>query len=132
MPQIKPARPRDKELMERLKRLAAARSAQGTVVGDAECKRRARRKVTALPGLITFRTMRLQIPCTIADMSATGAKLQLPRSAERAYGSLEHLPERITLVMRADRLQVDCAIAWRRTNCLGVRYLGPPVPVPKG
>ena len=93
------------------------------------CNRRSRRKQTALPAVITFSNMRLTVPCTVADMSGSGARLTLPASTAQTFGDMEHLPERIILVLKADRMQVDCQIMWRRAGKLGVRFLGPPRPV---
>ena len=129
LPQTKPATSRDDALQTRLRQIAARQAATQAAAEPDECKRRVRRKQTSLPGLITFKSMRLQVPCTIADMSGTGARLKLPAGASQSFGDLEHLPDRITLVLRADRMQVDCEIKWRRTGSLGVRFLGPPVPL---
>ncbi len=135
VPAKTPAKPRDAALQERLKLVAAAKTekrlAATTAADAAACKRRARRKSTALPGLITFRTMRLQIACTIADMSGTGARLVLPISTAQSFGDLEHLPDQLVLVIRTDRVQLDCEIKWRRVGSLGVRFLGPPAPLDK-
>ena len=92
------------------------------------CNRRSRRKSTALPAMITFSNMRLTVPCTVADMSGSGARISLPAATAQTFGDMEHLPERITLVLKADRMQVDCQIMWRRAGKLGVRFLGPPRP----
>ncbi len=129
---LAPAKPRDAAFQDRLKTVATAQAAKKAAASAAEaddCKRRARRKATALPGLITFKTMRLQVPCTIADMSGTGARLVLPVSTAATFGDLEHLPQHLVLVMRSDRMQVDCEIKWRRVGSLGVRFLGAPVPL---
>lgn len=131
MPAMQSAKPRDAALQDRLKQVAASAAEKKATADNTDCKRRARRKSTALPGLITFTTMRLQVPCTIADMSGTGARLVLPASTAQTFGDLEHLPEKLVLVMRADRMQVDCEIKWRRPGSLGVRFLGPPVPLQK-
>ncbi len=131
LPQMPSSRPRDTALQERLRKLAAAKAEEKAAAEQAPCNRRTRRKSTTLPGLITFKTMRLQVPCTIADMSGTGARLVLPATTAQTFGDLEHLPTQVVLVMRTDRMQVDCEIKWRRTGSLGVRFLGPPVPLPK-
>jgi len=129
VPQLKASRPRDQVFQERLRRTAAQRAEGKAVAESTDCKRRSRRKATTLPGLMTFKTMRLQVQCTIADMSGSGARLVLPAGTARTYGDLEHLPTNLTLVMRVDRMQVDCEIAWRRPGSLGVRFLGPPKPL---
>jgi hypothetical protein len=129
LPRVTPARPRDQSFQERIRRTAAQNAAAKAEVETTDCKRRSRRKSTTLPGLITFKTMRLEVPCTIVDMSGSGARLTLPSGTARTYGDLEHLPDRLTLVLRADRMQVDCEIKWRRPGSLGVRFLGPPQPI---
>ncbi|MDX2155108.1 MAG: PilZ domain-containing protein [Hyphomicrobiaceae bacterium] len=129
MPAIKPTRSRDPALQERLRKIAETRSRERESAGSIECKRRTRRKQTSLPAVLTFRTMRAQIPCTIVDMSGTGARLRLPPATARAYGDAESLPGHCTLVLRIDRIQVDCEVMWRNDMSLGVRFLGPPVPI---
>lgn len=95
------------------------------------CKRRSRRKPTTLPGLLMFANMRTTVPCTVMDMSGSGARIGLNAAAQHSFGDLEHLPNRVTLVLRADHLQVDCEIVWRRDGKLGLRFLGPPRPMPR-
>jgi hypothetical protein len=130
MPALKPARPRDPELVERLRRIAESRARRQAAATDVECKRKGRRKQTALPGLLTFKSMRAQVPCTIADMSGTGARLTLSHATARSFGDVEHLSAQCTLVIRADRMQVQCEIMWREGTSLGVRFLGAPQPLP--
>jgi len=92
-------------------------------------KRRMKRRPLALPGIITFRHMRLQVPCTIADLSITGARLAVMPSGTSQLGDLNHLPDEIILIMRLDRMQVTCTVQWRQGTQLGVRFLGPPTPL---
>jgi hypothetical protein len=127
MPAVKSAKPRDPALQERLRHIAETRAQQKAAAESADCKRRGKRKQTTLPGLIMFKSMRTQVPCTIADMSGTGARLTLNPSVARAH-DVEHFPAECTLVMRTDRMAVACEIVWRRDASLGVRYLGPPKP----
>ena len=89
---------------------------------------REKRKATTLPGTITFPNMRVQVPCTILDMSGSGAQLGLTEASQKEFGDIDHLPDRIVLIMRADRMQVDSQIVWRRGVKVGVRFLVPPRP----
>lgn len=91
--------------------------------------RRAKRKQTSLPAMITFQSMRITVPCTVADMSGTGARLAFTASTLKQFGELDHLPAKFTLVLKADRMQVECEVKWRREGRIGVRFLGPPKPV---
>ena len=69
------------------------------------------------------------VSITPPDMSGTGAKLTFTKAAINQYGDLEHMPETFTLVLRADRMQVESEIKWRRECQIGVRFLGPPKPM---
>ncbi len=119
-------------LQTRMKTMALARAKEKPVADESAhaCKRRSRRKDTSLPAMLTFQTMRLTVPCTVADMSGSGAKLSFPSSMQQQFGDMEHLPEKCTLVLKADRMQVDIQIMWRRTGQIGVRFLSPPKPLP--
>ncbi len=118
-------------LQTRMKAMALAR-ANAKTASDANaeaCKRRSRRKDTALPAMLTFHNMRLTVPCTVADMSGSGAKLSFPTTMQQQFGDMEHLPDKCILVLKADRLQVDVQIMWRRQGKIGVRFLTPPRPM---
>ena len=91
--------------------------------------RRAKRKPTALPAMITFENMRVTVPCTVADMSGTGAQIAFTAGTIAQFGDLEHLPKKFTLILRADRMQIASEVKWRRGGKIGVRFLGPPKPV---
>ena len=91
--------------------------------------RRAKRKQTSLPAMIAFQNMRVTVPCMVADMSGTGARLAFTATTLKQFGELDHLPEKFTLVLRVDRMQVECETKWRREGRLGVRFLGPPKPI---
>lgn len=95
----------------------------------AACNRRSRRRSTALPAIMSFQNMRVTVPCQVTDMSGTGAKLELPPSSIKQFGDAEHLPSRLVLVLKADRMQVECEVKWRRAGKIGVRFLGPPKPM---
>jgi len=41
---------------------------------------------------------------------------------------MTHLPDRFTLVLRQDKMDVDCEIVWREDWIIGVRFLGFPRP----
>lgn len=116
-------------LQERMKSMALKRVRQEAAVAAAEhCGRRSKRKMTSLPGTITFPNLRVQVQCTILDMSGSGAQLELTEASQKQFGDIDHLPSRIVLIMRADRMQVDSEMVWRSGIRVGVRFLGPPRP----
>lgn len=63
-----------------------------------------------------------EVPCSIVDMSTTGACLELTDSSLRAERDV-YLPAYFTLSSRVDRIEIDCAIVWRDGARVGVRFL---------
>ncbi|MHC2619320.1 DNA-binding XRE family transcriptional regulator [Bradyrhizobium huanghuaihaiense] len=77
--------------------------------------RAATRQSTARTGLVEFDGARgtVSIPCTIADVSGTGARLKLDWSLA--------LPKQATLTF-ADGLRKTCRVAWQKRRLLGVAF----------
>lgn len=77
--------------------------------------RAAPRQSTARTGLIEFDGARgtVSIPCTIADVSGTGARLKLDWSLA--------FPKEATLIF-ADGLRKTCRVAWQKRRLLGVAF----------
>lgn len=90
--------------------------------------RRAPRKRQALSALILWEDNRTGIPCTVVDMSVSGARLHLSRST-RGHIDPNDLPDAITLYVKADRLSVQCAVVRRSDADLGVRFTSMPTTV---
>ncbi|MEZ5851950.1 MAG: PilZ domain-containing protein [Hyphomicrobiaceae bacterium] len=119
------------DVRERMAAALARKHVPAQQDAEAEvCNRRAKRKPTSLPAMITFPNMRVTVNCTIIDMSGTGAKLSITAATVAQFGDLEHLPGKMTLVMLTDKMQVECEVRWRSAGKLGVRFLGPPRPMP--
>lgn len=95
-------------------------------------RRWARRKDIATGASILSPDLSIPIPCVVRDLSSTGARLDLVVSQENLLGARIKLPGFFTLVMRVDRIEVECAIAWRRSGQLGVRFLSTPRPIQRG
>ena len=55
-----------------------------------------------------------KVPCTIRDISVTGAALEV--------SSLIGIPETFTLVVPEDRLKLPCHVVWRRDFRIGVTF----------
>lgn len=87
--------------------------------------RRAHRKPVKLPANIS--DAHQNFGCTVLDMSATGARLELhPRESRRHGGDIE-LPQRFFLVMETliERSVVECYVMWHRGSRAGVQFIGP-------
>jgi PilZ domain len=54
-------------------------------------------------------------PCTIRDLSTTGAALELSDLAAR-------IPATFTLIVAEDRLKLPCRVVWRTAFRLGVTF----------
>ena len=128
--------------LDRLKRLSmkpVARSVTAVLDSDAAAAgkppqegRRAPRKSSVIGGTITSKSMVAERPCKIVDMSATGAKIRLMPTSDQTRGLPSGVPDEFTLVLRVDRIEVDCEVAWRKDREFGVRFKGVPRPLAKG
>ncbi|UPK31594.1 helix-turn-helix domain-containing protein [Bradyrhizobium sp. 186] len=77
--------------------------------------RAATRQPTARTGLIEFDGTRntVSIPCTISDVSGTGARLKLNWSLS--------VPKEVTLIF-GDGLRKACRVAWQKRRLIGVAF----------
>jgi hypothetical protein len=55
-----------------------------------------------------------KIPCSIFDLSITGAALDV--------SNLVHIPTNFTLVVKEDGLRLHCHVVWRRPFRIGVAF----------
>ena len=60
------------------------------------------------------RVWRIKTPCTIRDLSVTGAALEVSE-----FGKI---PATFNLIMPEDRLKLACRVVWRRDYRLGVAF----------
>ena len=86
-------------------------------------RRQASRKSVNLAGDIAVSSSEWQ-SCTILDMSATGALLEI---RARGADSERMLPIRFYLVMdnAFERSMVECVVRWQRAGRAGVQFTGP-------
>ena len=79
---------------------------------------------------------RIWLSTLASDCShTTNAEVALLTAIRGGPISRDPVPDRFTLCMPSDRLQVDCEVAWRQGPLIGVRYVSPtrrtPRPPPK-
>ncbi len=84
----------------------------------------AKRSPSRLGAQILHPNLVSPILCTIRDTSSTGARLEVAVTRGGTI-SRDSVPERFTLFMPSDRLEVDCEVAWRQGLVFGVRYVSP-------
>src|SRR5262245_19079840 len=76
----------------------------------------ARRRV--LKGaIILCHDRRSALPCTVRDLSATGARLRVESAVT--------VPKQFILVVELDGVEADCEIVYRRAKEVGVRFVSP-------
>lgn len=68
------------------------------------------------------------IPARVVDMSATGAKMELTPLGRSSGIPMGDLPNQFNLVMRVDRMEVDCEMIWQVDWLIGIRFLSVPRP----
>ena len=78
-------------------------------------KRKSPRRDLGLAAVVTWPR---PVPCTISDISATGARLTTDH--------IDMLPDKFDLALNADIMR-KCEVVWRRKNQVGVKFL----PLPK-
>lgn len=88
--------------------------------------RRANRKPVRLAGQVADGSHQ-SFACTVHDMSAMGAMLEMHPQETRRNGGELHLPERFYLVVEnlLERSVVECYVMWRKGSRAGVQFVGP-------
>jgi hypothetical protein len=84
---------------------------------DNELRAAPRRKVLKA-GIAASNNRHLTVTCTVKDISATGARLRVD--------NVVSIPDTFELIITVDGLEADCEVVWRRTNEVGVKFIGAP------
>ncbi len=84
------------------------------------------RRTMSAPGLVWPGGSAPTIPCTIIDMSGTGARLLMQRGWVNPFRGASSVAQQFTLLMRFDRMQVECEIIRIEEQEIGVRFVSPP------
>jgi hypothetical protein len=90
-----------------------------TAPEDDERRQGARRRRVLKAGIIAFNGRHSTLPCTVRNISATGAHL-------RMHGSSASAPDTFELIVELDGLEASCTVMWRRGEDIGVRFEGEP------
>jgi hypothetical protein len=100
-----------------------------SIDADGAEKRRSTRRATVLPGLIYPGGAAPTIPCTISNQSITGVQLTMQPGWLNPFQASSCVGQTFTLLMRADRMAVDCEIMRLENNVMGVRFISVPMPI---
>jgi PilZ domain len=80
--------------------------------------RKATRRRVLKSGVIAFNDRFSALPCTVRNLSSTGAQL-------RVDGTLS-VPNTFELLIELDGLEAQCEVVWRRDKEIGVRFASLP------
>jgi len=81
-------------------------------------KRRAPRRRVLKGAIVAYNDRRSTMPCSVRDISETGARL-------RVDGSM-NAPDTFLLVIELDGIEADCEVVWRKSPDLAVSFVSPP------
>jgi hypothetical protein len=81
-------------------------------------KRRAPRRRILKGAIIAYNDRRSTLPCTVRDISETGARVRTESSI--------NAPDTFVLIIELDGLEADCKVVWRKSPELAVTFLAPP------
>jgi PilZ domain len=82
-----------------------------------EARTAPRRKVFKA-GTAASNNRHLTVSCTVRDLSTTGARLRVD--------NVVSIPDTFELIIAVDGLEANCEVVWRKTNDVGVRFIGAP------
>jgi hypothetical protein len=86
-----------------------------TLNGTADKRRLARHRILK-GGLIAAAGHHTAVPCTVRDLTETGARLKLQDAAVL-------LREPFELLIEIDGLEAECQVVWRKGSEIGVSFL---------
>ena len=93
--------------------------------------RYAPRKALRSAAVLRFAGKRGQVSCLVLDISATGAKLRLQLLDTQPFDASMTVPQEFMLVLPNDHIEIDCKLAWRTENDIGVVFVSNFRPVRK-
>ncbi len=94
-------------------------AAAGHEVAQAEeGVRKASRRRVLKSGVIAFNDRFSALPCTVRDLSPSGAHLRVEGTT--------NVPNTFELIIELDGLEAQCEVAWRKGKEIGVRFSSAP------
>ena len=84
--------------------------------------RRATRKVMRTLGEIVPDGKDHGTGCTVLDMSASGARLKVDGAVRKAFAPTLAIPDAFRLLIARDNISIDCRLAWRDNDMIGVSF----------
>jgi PilZ domain len=85
-------------------------------------RRQAPRRRVLKGAIVAFNDRRSTLPCTVRDISDTGARLRID--------GFINAPDTFDLIIEIDGLEVPCEVVSRKAGEVAVRFVSPPHMVP--
>lgn len=84
-----------------------------------------RRKQRFVDGFIWADTMLVARECSVRDLSAVGALVELWNREGRSPKLRElPIPDKVVLFVVPDGREIDCKVTWRKDGTLGLKFTG--------
>jgi hypothetical protein len=104
----------------------------GIVAGVSEDNRRwAKRRASATVATLQGPDLGDPVPCLVLDTSSTGARIRPHLTRGGRFHSIKELPTKFVLLFTIDRVAIDCKIAWRTADEVGLKFVSPARTLPK-
>ena len=87
---------------------------------SSEARRSARKTMRTLGEIVFGQDQTLE--CTVLDMSGSGAKLKIGGGARKAFTPALEVPEAFRLMIPRENIAIDCHLAWRENDMIGVSF----------
>ena len=109
--------------------MATDRKTSPTKAGSGAETRRSTRKPIRTLGEIVPEGREHGMGCTVLDMSASGAKLKVEGAVRKAFAPVVAIPETFRLLIARDGIAIDCRLAWRDNDTIGVAFTSAFLPI---
>lgn len=93
-------------------------------VSDDDVRLAIRKKQRLVEGYVWAPNMLVARHCSIKDLSAVGALVEIWKGRDQHTIREVRMPDRVVLYIIPDQIEVDCEITWRKDRALGLRFLG--------
>lgn len=109
-------------IADRIQQVTRAKPKPVAKKAAADERRFAQRRGGLIPAMISVHPLKPVTVCMVADMSSTGARLELDESWGGDAFSGDEIPDDFVLIYKRDRVEVDCMVVWRKAHSLGIRF----------
>ena len=96
-------------------------SSDGTTAPPSQPRRALRKPMRTLAEIVSDGSS-ASIGCTVLDMSGSGARLRVAGAVRKPFEPEFEIPETFRLLVPRDNISIDCRLAWREGDMVGVAF----------